>query len=69
MPQDRDVWDVVTTKIPEPAACGDPRTRARGIPPAELARFDEKLTRLMRERQAEPIAVPHRVWCVVAERQ
>lgn len=38
------------------------------LAPAELARFDEELMRLMRERHAEPVTVPHRVWCVVAER-
>ncbi|MCA1734470.1 MAG: class I SAM-dependent methyltransferase [Acidobacteria bacterium] len=38
------------------------------LAPAELARFDEELTRLMRERHPEPVTVPHRVWCVVAER-
>ena len=38
------------------------------LAPAELARFDAELTRLRRERHPDPVTVPHRVWCVIAQR-
>ena len=37
-----------------------------GLPPAAVDRFDAALARLLRDRYPDPLAVRHRVWCVVA---
>lgn len=37
-----------------------------GLPPAEVARFDEALARLLESRYSDPMVVEHRVWCLVA---
>jgi SAM-dependent methyltransferase len=39
-----------------------------GLPPAEVARFDGDLRRLLREKYPDPLTVEHRVWCVVARK-
>jgi ubiquinone/menaquinone biosynthesis C-methylase UbiE len=37
-----------------------------GLPPDGVARFDAALGALLRERYADPMAVRHRLWCVLA---
>jgi SAM-dependent methyltransferase len=37
-----------------------------GLPPDLVRRFDEALGRLLAWKYPDPVAVPHRVWCVVA---
>lgn len=39
-----------------------------GLPPSEVLRFDEALSRLLRDRYPDPMVVEHRVWCVVARK-
>ncbi|MBC8328126.1 MAG: methyltransferase domain-containing protein [Planctomycetes bacterium] len=39
-----------------------------GLPPAEVARFDQALGRLLARRFPDPVPVLHRVWCVVARK-
>lgn len=39
-----------------------------GLSPADVLRFDDALTALLRERHPEPMVVEHRVWCVVARK-
>jgi len=39
-----------------------------GLPPDEVARFDVALGRLLKEKYPEPVAVAHRVWCLVARK-
>lgn len=39
-----------------------------GLAPADVIRFTEALGRLLSESHPDPIVVPHRVWCVVAEK-
>lgn len=39
-----------------------------GLAPAEVARFDEALQQLLSVSHPEPMAVPHRVWCIVARK-
>ena len=39
-----------------------------GMDPATVERFDADLAALLAERYPEPIAIPHRVFCVVAQR-
>jgi len=40
-----------------------------GLAPSEVLRFDESLARLLEERYPDPMAVEHRVWCVVARKR
>lgn len=39
-----------------------------GLPPSEVRRFDEALSRLLSAKYPEPIVVEHRLWCVVARK-
>ena len=39
-----------------------------GLSAADVRRFDDALTELLRERHPEPMVVEHRVWCVVARK-
>lgn len=39
-----------------------------GLSPSEVVRFDEALSRLLKNRYPEPLVVEHRVWCVVARK-
>jgi len=39
-----------------------------GLPPPEVARFDEALGRLLSARYPDPLTVEHRVWCVVGRK-
>ncbi len=39
-----------------------------GLPPAEVPRFDDALSRLLSDKYPEPMQVEHRVWCVVARK-
>jgi SAM-dependent methyltransferase len=39
------------------------------LSPSEVLRFDEALGRILNRKYAEPLAVEHRVWCVVARRR
>lgn len=36
-----------------------------GLAPDQVQRFDAALASLLHERHAEPVLIPHRVWCVV----
>lgn len=37
-----------------------------GLPPSEVLRFDDALSRLLSSKYPDPMFVAHRVWCVVA---
>jgi ubiquinone/menaquinone biosynthesis C-methylase UbiE len=39
-----------------------------GLTPSEVLRFDDALSRLLSRKYADPVLVPHRVWCVVARK-
>ncbi len=39
-----------------------------GLSPAEVLRFDDALSRLLRSTYSDPMVVEHRVWCVVARK-
>ena len=39
-----------------------------GLSPAEVQRFDEALAHLLKDKYPDPMAVTHRVWCVVARK-
>lgn len=39
---------------------------AGALSPSEVQRFDEALTRLLRDNYPDPMVVEHRLWCVVA---
>ncbi|KPJ92182.1 MAG: hypothetical protein AMS18_07885 [Gemmatimonas sp. SG8_17] len=39
-----------------------------GLSPAEVLRFDDALSRLLRSKYPDPMVVEHRVWCVVARK-
>jgi len=39
-----------------------------GLPPAEVVRFDEALSRLLSREYPDPMLIEHRVWCVVARK-
>ncbi len=39
-----------------------------GLPPAEVARFDEALSHLLADKYPDPMLVTHRVWCVVGRK-
>lgn len=39
-----------------------------GLPPDEVVRFDEALAALLAAKYPDPVAVEHRVWCVVARK-
>ncbi len=39
-----------------------------GLPPSEVVRFDEALGRLLSDSYPDPMAIEHRVWCIVARR-
>jgi len=39
-----------------------------GLPPSEVLRFDDALSRLLSRRYPDPMVVAHRVWCVVARK-
>lgn len=39
-----------------------------GLPPSEVLRFDDALSRLLSQKYPNPMMVAHRVWCVVASK-
>jgi SAM-dependent methyltransferase len=39
-----------------------------GLSPSEVQRFDDALSRLLRNKYPDPMVVEHRVWCVVARK-
>lgn len=39
-----------------------------GLPPSEVPKFDDALSRLLEVRFPEPLFIDHRVWCVVARK-
>lgn len=39
-----------------------------GMSPEQVREFDRRLATLLRDRFPEPLAIPHRVWCVVYRR-
>lgn len=39
-----------------------------GLPPSEVQRFDEALSRLLSSKYPDPMIVEHRVWCVVGRK-
>jgi SAM-dependent methyltransferase len=39
-----------------------------GLSPSDVLRFDDALSRLLREKYPDPVVVEHRVWCVVARK-
>lgn len=40
-----------------------------GLPEEEIVRFDDRLEHLLRDRHPDPVAVRHRLWCVVARKE
>jgi SAM-dependent methyltransferase len=39
-----------------------------GLPPSEVVRFDEALSRLLSKNYPDPMVIEHRLWCVVARK-